>query len=214
MNYMKLALALAGISLVAWLVIALRPTPTSNAVIAAVSDSPSVSVRCETTKGAISISVRPSWSPLGAQRFLQLVDDGFYTNLPLFRCMSGFVCQFGAKPGGSKYSAIQDDPRIPELRKFKPGFLSFAGYAPNSRANHVFIALAGVDSLGTQAWETPFGQIEEASMSIVAQFNTSYGEMAPTGKGPDVRKIEAPDGADYLKSNFPNLDYFLSCSRK
>ena len=35
-------------------------------------------VACKTTKGAIDITVMPQWSPLGAARFLQLVDDRFF----------------------------------------------------------------------------------------------------------------------------------------
>lgn len=170
----------------------------------------SIRVKCETTKGPLEIVVKPDWSPRGAERFLKLVDEGFFTQLPLFRCMEGFVCQFGAKPGAQSYPPIQDDIRRPDLRSFKPGYISFAGFAPNSRARHIFIALAAVPSLGTQPWETPFGYVSE--MSTVKKFSTIYGETVPRGRGPDPQKIEAPDGASYLKE-FPELDYFQSCSR-
>jgi glutathione peroxidase len=44
-----------------------------------------VVVNCETTKGPLKIVVNPSWAPLGARRFLELVDDGFFNDHPLYR---------------------------------------------------------------------------------------------------------------------------------
>lgn len=49
-----------------------------------------VMVDCETTKGRLSIKLEPTWSPRGVERFLQLVDSGFYDKeIPLVRCMEG-----------------------------------------------------------------------------------------------------------------------------
>jgi cyclophilin family peptidyl-prolyl cis-trans isomerase len=39
--------------------------------------------------------VRPDWSPLGAARFFELVDEGFFTNMLLYRAIEGFLVQFG-----------------------------------------------------------------------------------------------------------------------
>ncbi|MGE0529258.1 MAG: peptidylprolyl isomerase [Bdellovibrionales bacterium] len=174
-------------------------------------------VKCETTKGPMEFVVMPSWSRRGAERFLQLVDEGFFNDLPLFRCIEGFVCQFGSKPspqtGASSYLPIPDDPPVDSLRQFKPGFLSFAGNGPNSRSIHAFIALAAVGSLGTQPWETPIGYVTDESMATVRQFSTVYGETQPGGHGPDPRRIEAAGGREYLKQEFPELDYFIRCTR-
>jgi cyclophilin family peptidyl-prolyl cis-trans isomerase len=178
-----------------------------------------VTVSCETTKGNMEIVVRPSWSPLGAERFLQLVDDGFFQNIPLFRCVDNFLCQFGAalpRKDAKAYSPIRDDPKLPELRRFKRGFMSFAGNGENSRATHMFITLGeNVESLGTMPWETPFGYVTPESMEkTVSRFTTSYGDIAPWGKGPDPGRIGSADGAEYLKQNFPQLDYIVSCKRR
>jgi peptidyl-prolyl cis-trans isomerase A (cyclophilin A) len=177
-----------------------------------------VHVVCQTTKGQLDLVVMPEWSPRGAKRFLQLVDDGFFTNLPLFRCISGFVCQFGSappRPDAKTYLPIQDDPPKTHLREFKPGYLSFAGFGPNSRSTHMFVTLGSVKSLGTQPWETPFGFVTEKSMqSTLTHFTTVYGEVAPSGRGPKPQIIESPEGAEYLKRDFPLLDSLTSCSRK
>jgi peptidyl-prolyl cis-trans isomerase A (cyclophilin A) len=180
------------------------------------SASPSqVAVVCETTKGPLEITVVPEWSPLAAVRFLQMVDNGFFTGLPFFRCMEGFVCQFGPRPGGKSYPPFADDPQRPDLRRFKPGYISFAGYERNSRAYNIFISLTGAESLGSQPWETPFGYVTDETMrTTVSQLYKGYGEMAPNGTGPDGQKIEVEDGAAYLAKNFPLLDSFKSCKRK
>ncbi len=38
-------------------------------------------VQCETTKGSFTIEIFPDWAPLGAERFLALVQDEFFTNI-------------------------------------------------------------------------------------------------------------------------------------
>lgn len=52
-------------------------------------------VSCETTQGLIRIEVYKDWAPLGAQRFLDLVQDGFFTDIALYRCVKRFLVQFG-----------------------------------------------------------------------------------------------------------------------
>lgn len=52
-------------------------------------------VVCQTTKGAVTIEIHPGWAPIGAARFLELVDTGYFNHSPLFRCVPGFLCQFG-----------------------------------------------------------------------------------------------------------------------
>jgi len=181
--------------------------------------SSAVRVLCVTTKGDVEIVVQPDWSPVGAARFLQLVDDGFYKDIPLFRCVDNFLCQFGAplrRNDARSYSPIRDDLRMPALRNFRRGYMSFAGNGPNSRSTHMFITLGdNIEALGTMPWETPFGFVTADSMQkTVSRFTTSYGDIAPWGAGPDPQRIEAADGAAYLKSNFPLLDYITSCSRR
>jgi hypothetical protein len=53
-------------------------------------------VCCNTTKGFMTIAVHPTWAPVGAQRFLDMVNDNFFsTKIGLFRAMKGFLVQFG-----------------------------------------------------------------------------------------------------------------------
>jgi peptidyl-prolyl cis-trans isomerase A (cyclophilin A) len=46
-------------------------------------------------------------------------------------------------------------------------------------------------------------------MSVVESLYTGYGEMAPRGKGPRPKVLNAR-GNKYLKTQFPDLDYIVS----
>jgi cyclophilin family peptidyl-prolyl cis-trans isomerase len=116
-------------------------------------------VECETTKGSITIEVIPNWSPLGAERFLQLIDDNFFTNIALYRCVKRFLTQFGISDNPTKrhwhHQSINDDPNL--NLGIKKNYVSFAGGGPNTRSTQIFIAFEDLDFLGKEPWETPFG---------------------------------------------------------
>ena len=58
--------------------------------------APAVSrVRLDTTRGPLVIEVIRAWAPLGADRFYNLVKNGFYDDARFFRAISGFMVQFG-----------------------------------------------------------------------------------------------------------------------
>jgi peptidyl-prolyl cis-trans isomerase A (cyclophilin A) len=96
-------------------------------------------VVCETTQGGITIDIFPEWAPRGANHFTDLVNAGFYTDIAFFRCIQGFLCQFGISSQHHQNlwhkKIIPDDPSndIP----FTKGTVSFAGYGVNSRTTQV-----------------------------------------------------------------------------
>jgi peptidyl-prolyl cis-trans isomerase A (cyclophilin A) len=55
-----------------------------------------------------------------------------------------------------------------------------------------------------------FGKVIKG-MDVVDKINGEYGEGAPGGRGPNQGRIQA-QGNDYLKKDFPNLDYIKSAS--
>merc|ERR1712203_253365 len=52
-----------------------------------------IMVRMDTTKGPIFMKIVPAWSPIGAKRFLQLVDDGYYKDIAIYRAINGGLLQ-------------------------------------------------------------------------------------------------------------------------
>ena len=51
--------------------------------------------RFETTAGDFVIEVSKDWAPIGADRFYNLVSNGFYDGVAFFRVIEGFMVQFG-----------------------------------------------------------------------------------------------------------------------
>src|SRR6266403_2515364 len=52
-------------------------------------------VKVVSTKGEFTIEVHRDWAPLGADRFYNLVKNGFYDDVRFFRVIEGFMAQFG-----------------------------------------------------------------------------------------------------------------------
>jgi cyclophilin family peptidyl-prolyl cis-trans isomerase len=162
--------------------------------------------RFDTSKGAFVLEVNRSWAPQGADRFYNLVKNGFYDDVRFFRVISGFMVQFGIN-GDPKTQAPWRDATIPDdkvRQSNKPGYITFATSGPNSRTTQVFINFennAGLDGQGF----APFGHVI-SGMNVVNSLYAGYGEGAPNGKGPHQGRIQR-DGNDYLNKEFPKLDY-------
>jgi peptidyl-prolyl cis-trans isomerase A (cyclophilin A) len=161
--------------------------------------------RFETSKGDFIVEVHREWAPQGADRFYNLVKNGFYNDARFFRVISGFMAQFGinADPKVAavwRTQAIKDDPVKQSNRR---GWVSFAMAGPNTRTTQLFINYgdnARLDGMGFP----PFGRVIEG-MDVVDRLYSGYGEGAPQGKGPDQARIQR-EGNEYLTREFPELD--------
>ena len=162
--------------------------------------------RFDTSKGVFVIDVNREWAPVGADRFYNLVKNGFYDENRFFRVISGFMVQFGIN-GNPQVSTpwrnaqIKDDP---VKQSNKRGFITFATSGPNSRTTQVFINFgdnARLDGMGFAS----FGQVS-SGMNVVDQLYSDYGEGAPQGRGPNQGRMQG-EGNAYLTKDFPNLDF-------
>lgn len=165
----------------------------------------------ETSKGTFVIEVHRDWAPRGADRFYNLVKNGFYNDARFFRVIDGFMVQFGIS-GNPDLSAVWREARIRDDRvkqSNKRGTVSFATAGPDTRTTQVFINYgdnAGLDGQGF----SPFGEVI-SGMDVVDSLFKGYGEGAPRGQGPDQGLIQAQGNA-YLITRFPKLDYVKSAT--
>lgn len=163
--------------------------------------------------GTFVLEVHPDWAPLGAERFLELVDaDGFWKGIRFFRVIEGFMAQFGihGKPAVAaewKGRTLKDDPVVESNKR---GYVSFATSGENSRTTQMFINLVDNTNLDGMGF-SPFAKVVRG-MDVVDQIYSGYGEGAPSGKGPDQGKIQS-EGNKYLKKQFPNLSYVKAVRR-
>jgi len=167
---------------------------------------PTYRAKFDTSKGTFVIEVHRDWAPRGADRFYNLVKNGFYDNARFFRVISGFMVQFGIS-GDPGISAIWREARIkddPVRQSNRRGFITFATAGPNTRTTQVFINFADNGGLDSQGF-APFGRVI-SGMKVVDALYGGYGEGAPAGSGPEQGRIQA-EGNAYLVRHFSKLDY-------
>ena len=177
--------------------------PTQTAAAATAPDS--FQVRFETSRGPFTVGVTRALSPLGADRFYQLVSTGYFTDVRFFRVVPGFVAQFGMN-GDPKVNAQWSDRTIPDepvKETNAKGTIVFATSGPNSRSNQLFINLADNPRLDAMGF-APFGRVVDG-MAVVDSIYSGYGEA------PDQQQITASGNA-YLERMFPKLDYIKSAA--
>jgi peptidyl-prolyl cis-trans isomerase A (cyclophilin A) len=160
----------------------------------------------DTSKGVFVVEVRRDWAPNGADRFYNLVKNGFYDNARFFRVVDRFMVQFGIH-GDPRVSAQWSNANIPDdpvKQSNKRGFITFATSGPNSRTSQVFINFGDNSRLDRDGF-SPFGQVV-SGMNVVDTLYSGYGEGAPGGKGPHQGRIQA-EGNAYLSKEFSRLDF-------
>jgi peptidyl-prolyl cis-trans isomerase A (cyclophilin A) len=160
----------------------------------------------DTSKGAFVLEVHRDWAPNGADRFYNLVKNGFFDNARFFRVISGFMVQFGIN-GDPRISAVWQDANIkddPVRQSNRRGYITFATAGPNTRTTQVFINFADNHALDSQGF-APFGRVI-SGMNVVDALYAGYGEGAPQGAGPNQERIQKQGNA-YLTRDFPKLDY-------
>lgn len=172
---------------------------------------PVYKVKVDTSKGSFVLEVHRDWAPLGADRFYNLVKNGFYDNARFFRVISGFMVQFGIN-GDPKLSAVWREARINDdkvQQSNQRGFITFATAGPNTRTTQVFINFANNQSLDRMGF-APFGRVV-SGMDAVDALYSGYGEGAPSGQGPDQQRVQSQGNA-YLTKDFAKLDYIKKAS--
>jgi len=152
--------------------------------------------------------INPDWAPLGAARFLELVREGFFTDVRFFRVVTKprpFVVQFGIS-GDPEIAAKWRNARIkddPVTQSNEPGTLVFATSGPNSRTSQLFINLGHNAFLDGQGF-SPIGRLIEGQSAVQAICD-EYGER------PDQGRIQS-QGNEYLAESFPKLDYIKTAT--
>jgi len=160
----------------------------------------------DTSKGTFVIEVHRDWAPNGADRFYNLVKNGFYNDARFFRVLDGFMVQFGIN-GDPKISAVWQDANIKDdavKQSNARGTVTFATAGPNTRTTQVFINFgdnAGLDGQGF----SPFGKVV-SGMDVADSLFGGYGEGSPKGHGPNQGIVQSLGNA-YLGKAFPKLDF-------
>jgi len=160
-----------------------------------------------TSKGDFVVEVQRDWAPQGADRFFNLVKNGYFNDTRFFRVVKGFMVQWGIH-GQGEANAVWRNANIPDdpvKQSNKRGFITFAMAGPNTRTTQVFINYvdnARLDGMGF----APFGKIA-SGMDVVDSLFGEYRESPSQFQG----RIQT-EGNIYLAHDFPKLDYIIEAS--
>jgi peptidyl-prolyl cis-trans isomerase A (cyclophilin A) len=181
---------------------ALNPLYTPKRLTA--TAPPTFRARFETSAGAFVIEVHRDWAPLGADRFYNLVANGFYDDTRIYRVIDDFMAQFGMNgdPRANmawRNAILVDDPVVQSNDR---GRVSFAKGGANSRTTEVFVNLRDNASLDERGF-SPIGEVVEG-MDVVDRFYAGYGDGPPRGEGPYQAQVQVQGNA-YLDQSFPEL---------
>ena len=148
----------------------------------------------ETTAGDLKVEVYPEAAPNAAQRFVELVESGFYDNTPISRVVPGFVAQFGVnwREGHKDWQSrnFDDDPTLFALER---GTLAFAKAGPNTNSTQVFINLNENNHLAAPQYNfTVFSKVVEGMDTVDA-----FRQVGDPSGGLDQGRLWG-DGEAYL----------------
>lgn len=164
-------------------------------------------VKLDTSKGLVDIEVHRDWAPIGADHFFELVKNGFYDGDRFFRVVRRFAVQFGIN-GDPQTNALWSTGMLPDdpvKEKNGKGTLTYAQRGPNARTTQLFFNLSDNRKTLDHAGFAPIGKVVEG-MDVVEGLYGFYGDMPPSGQGPDPTRIQQ-QGNEYLQLHFPRLDF-------
>lgn len=206
----KLLFSLAGVAVASVLVAGQAASPDKSKLKSPASlteQAPATyKVNLDTSKGLIVIEVHRDWAPIAADRFYNLVKNGFYDDARFFRVVPNFMVQFGMNADPAITRVWNNVPMKDEPTKQgnKKGYVTFARTsAPNSRGTQLFINYKDNNFLDAQGFAA-FGQVT-AGMDIAEKITAQYGEK------PEQGQITAAGNA-YLNKEFPKLDFIKTAS--
>ena len=165
--------------------------------------------RFETTKGDFDIVARRLWSPKGVDRLYQMIKNGYYEDVAIFRVVPKFVAQFGIHNDSlihrSWGKGIDDEP---VLAKNNAMTISFARGGVKSRSNQIFINLKNNSRLDNLSYSgvTGFPVVAKVitGQENVLKFYNGYGDKLGF-KQDSITKF----GNKFLREKFPKVDYII-----
>ena len=170
-------------------------------------------VRLETTRGIIRLEMHRAWAPHGVDRFYNLVRNGFYDQAAVFRVRAGMWAQFGIN-GDPKIALLWTHRTIPDDARVESnvrGTVAFAFKDPNGRTTQVFINLRDNSATHDKEPFVPIARVIEG-MDVADALYSEYGEQAGGGIRAGKQDPVFAGGNEYLKREFPKLDYILKAT--
>jgi len=163
----------------------------------------------ETTKGVFVLEVTRALSPLGADRFYNLIRAGYYDDTRFTRVVPNFIAQFGVARD-SALNAIwyhntfpDDSVKTSNVR----GTFAFAMRGPNDRTTQIYINVVDNTRNDAQGF-SPLGRVVEG-MAVVDSLYKGYGENSGGGVRAGRQGPLLWGGNAYVDREYPKLDHLI-----
>lgn len=167
-------------------------------------------VRVQTTAGTFVIETHRDWAPHGADRFYELVRDGYFNDSRFFRVVPGRWVQFGIS--GNPRVAQRWRPRvIPDdtmIQQNTAGFIAFANTGPNTRSTELYINTGDNTRIDRENGFAPFGKVIEG-MDVVNRLYGGYGEHSGGGMRAGHQDPMFQGGNAWMDQHYPKLDKLI-----
>jgi cyclophilin family peptidyl-prolyl cis-trans isomerase len=166
-------------------------------------------VRVTTTKGEFVVEIHKAWGRIGANRFYNLVRNGFYNDSRFYRIRAGAFAQFGipGNPAVAKaweHESIKDDSVVQSNQR---SFIAYAMTGPHARTTQLFINLKDNSHQDKDGF-APIGQVI-SGMDVVDSLYAGYAESSGGGMRGGKQGRLFKEGNAYLDREFPRLDKLL-----
>src|SRR5437870_10759328 len=112
----------------------------------------------DTSAGTFVVEVHRDWAPNGADRFYNLVKNGYFDNVRFFRVIPNFMVQFGISGDPALNSVWREAriPRDPVKQSNTRGYITYAmqggAQGPDTRTTQVFINFGDNSQLDAQGF--------------------------------------------------------------
>ncbi|NJD08993.1 MAG: peptidylprolyl isomerase [Gemmatimonadetes bacterium] len=166
----------------------------------------------ETTRGNFAIEVTRAWAPYGADRFYQLVRNGYFDDGRFHRVLPGYIAQWGVHGDPAVYARWKSRfiPSDPPTQSNVRGTIGFAMVSPEKRSTQVYINLRDNSRNDPQGF-APFGRVIEG-LEVVDSLYSGYGERAGGGLRAGRQGPLEQGGNAWLARGYPKLDWILRAS--
>ncbi|MFG0320614.1 MAG: peptidylprolyl isomerase [Planctomycetota bacterium JB042] len=123
--------------------------------------------KLETSKGPLTVKLRPDEAPMHVASTLYLTMLGFYDDLVFHRVIPGFMAQGGCPLGtGTGGPGYQYDGEFGALRHDKKGLLSMANAGPGTDGSQFFLTFVATPWLDGN--HSIFGEVIEGDAALDA----------------------------------------------
>jgi cyclophilin family peptidyl-prolyl cis-trans isomerase len=133
-----------------------------------------------TSHGEVVINLLEDDAPMTVNNFVFLAEQGYYSNVPFHRVISGFMIQTGDPTGTGRGGPGYRFDDEPVTRDYSPGTVAMANAGPNTNGSQFFIVHGDLRGQLPKNY-TIFGEVVEGIEVVDAIANVGV-QMSPSGE--------------------------------